>query len=77
MRNTPIDFIFCHQEYLGFSKVQFIKLILPQQTTVVLGTSWIHSLLAMYDLYGKYIFIYVNKKNSGYMHDFRLLPFSR
>jgi len=76
MMNTPTDFIFCHQEYLGFSKVQFIKFILPQ-TTVVLGIMWIHSLLAMYDYYSKYIFIYINKKNSGYMHDFRLLPFSR
>jgi len=61
MMNTVTDFIFYHQEYLGSSKVQFIKFILPQ-TTVVLGTSKIHSLLTMYGFYSKYIFIYINKR---------------
>jgi len=61
MRNTATDFISYHQEYLGSSKVQLIKFILPQ-ATVVLGTSWIYSLLAMYDFYSKYISIYINNR---------------
>lgn len=61
MMNTATDFIFYHQEYLASSKDQFIKFTLPQ-TTIVLGTSWIHSLLAMYEFYSKYIFIYINKR---------------